>query len=632
MTAASIAEPNSVRRGQSRAALFWMLAVFAAPILVYGQTLSFDFVNFDDNVYVYENHDVLEGLSTEGARWAFTNAHYQNYHPLTWVSHMADVAMFGPAPGMHHAVNVALHALNSALLFLLLRAWTGALGKSAAVALLFAVHPLHVESVAWISQRKELLSTFCLFVGLGLYTQYVRRPTRASQVAFLLMCAAAILAKPALFVLPGLLLLLDYWPLRRFEKTGAHPNPVRRLLLEKTLLTAVAIILAVVSGIMLERAGADALHSVYSWPERLLNALVTTAVYVGQTVWPARLVPFYPRPDGLPTWPAIAASAILIAAISAAAIRYRSRYPYLLTGWGWYLLTVVPQSGIAYAGLYSHADRDAYLPITGLLIIAVWGVCAVADRRGFGRRALFSTAVVAVGLYGLMAYVQTGHWRNSGALWQYTIAVMPENALANQNLGVLLLESGRLDESEALLQHALEFSQSQPLARTEIGGRALNSLGAIASARGEFEQASALYARAADRLPRDLDVRSNWGEALLAARRPAEAIEVLRAVTVRDPSRASTWNTLAVALLVQGEIDAARKAAERAVALEPDVSEYHYRVALAEFAAERYDPALDHLQRALRIDSGYSEALQLRAEIYSRRGIAPEDIPPLDAP
>ncbi len=607
----------------ARAAAMWMLVVFTAPFLIYGQTFSFDFVNYDDNIYVYDNPMVQQGLSAEGIEWAFSAPRYGNYDPVTWVSYMIDVQAFGRSARGHHIVNVVLHALNAVLLFLVLRSWTGETRMSVAVALLFAVHPLRVESVAWVSGRKDVLSMFFMLAAFSVYTQYVRRKTFARYLVVVALFVAGLLSKPMLVTFPLLLLLVDYWPLRRLQpdsESGAAPATVRGLVVEKLPLMAISGAVSLVTLVGQESAGIMRTDSAFPIANRVANALQSYATYLLQTVWPARLVPFYPNSGTVSPWPVVLGSAVLIFGLSAIAIGVRKKHPFVLTGWAWYLLSLVPVIGIVQVGLQAHADRYTYVPQIGILVAAVWGGCALLGRFNISRNVMTGIASAAVVLFGLMAYVQAGHWRNSETLWKYTIKVAPENALAHQNLGIYSLTDGDINEAEAALQRALELSAANPYLFVAFGGPTLNSLGAIATARGDYADAIAKYDQAAQLLPGNAGVHSNYGEALLAAGRfVAAEMELTRAVEL-DPAQASAWNALAYAAILQDKPDAALEASARAVALEPDNAEFRFHMALAEFAAKRYAAALEHIDATLAIDDRFGPALALQNEIKEKHG------------
>ncbi len=601
--------------------------VFGLPMLVFGQVVAFDFLNHGDDVQVYQNPTVAKGLSLGAIASALTTVDAGAYRPLTSIAHMLDVQAFGLVPGSHHAVNLFLHAMNGVLLFLLLRGWTGAIGKSAVVALLFAVHPLYVESVAWIAQRNQLLGAFLMFLTLGAYTQYVRAPSRTGFGGVLALYACTLFVEPTLFVLPALFLLIDYWPLDRDNDVTKGAR-----LVEKLPFAVVAVAFAIVAYLVWKQTGPVLLQPSYSAGVRISNAIVACAIYVGQFAWPANLVPFYPYPGTMPAWPAIAAAIGVLGGITGAAMRYRGAHPFVIVGWGWYLLTVAPTLRAVYIGQNAHADHNAYVPLVGLFIIVVWGVPVITARWALRPRTLQGIAATAIGSFALMAYVQTGHWRNSQSLWQHAAEVMPHNAVAHEKLGQLYFDNGNLEGSEAALQKAVEYSANNPYARVTIGGRSLNTLGAVATARQDFEQAAKYYARAVDLLPGDAHICSNYGEALLASGRLGEAIQALRHAVQLDDHLARAWNSLAFALVLNHKTDEALEAGTHAVELEPNNAENWYHLALAEFAAERYDQALKYLSRVFAIDEQFEPGLVLRTEIFARRGIEPADVEAVATP
>ena len=609
-----------------------MVVIFGLPFVIFGQTVSFDFINYGDDVYVYNNPNVQDGVSLDSIRWAFTSAYYGNYHPLTWLSHMLDVQWFGLSPGRHHGVNVLLHAMNGVLLFLLLRGWTGSLGKSAAVALLFAVHPLHVESVAWIAERKEVLSTFLMLLTLGAYTQYVRKPSRQGYGAVAFLYTLTLLAKPSLAVLPALLLLLDHWPLKRiYDDRGPRKN-LRTLLIEKIPLIAISVLMMIATYVALRQSGTTLLGIPYPATARAANAILTYAVYPVQTLWPANLVPFYTYAGTVYSFAAIATALAFLITISVIAIRYRATHPFALVGWCWYLVSVLPSLGIVYAGMHGHADHHTYVPLIGIFILVVWGVSAIIARWSSRSLAMMGIAAGVIALFALMAYVQTSHWRNSESLWRYTTKVSPENALAYQNLGAIYLRIGNVEESQAALLKAFEYSAANPYATAVTGAHLLNSLGAVASEQGDFEQASQYFDGAVQLRPLDARLRCNLADVLILAGRLDDAERELRRAVELDANLARAWNSLAFALVMNGLQDEALEAGAHAVALEPGNPEFRHQMALAEFAAERYDRALEHLEAVLAIDEHFEPALVLKTEILGRRGIDPDDIGELDAP
>jgi protein O-mannosyl-transferase len=596
-----------------RAATLWMLVIFGATLAIYYQSFTFGFVNYDDNTYVYDNPDVLAGLSWEGVRWAFEKPQYGNYDPMMWLSFMATIEFAGNSPAVHHIINVILHACNSVLLFLLLRGWTGANGKSAVVALLFALHPLHVESVAWISSRKDVLSGFFAFIALGMYTQYTRTKSWRSYVGAILLFIAGILSKPTLVMFPAVLLLLDWWPLKR---TGE----IRRVLVEKVPILAVCAGVSVATLIGQNDAGILRTDTAFPLAVRITTAAVSYCVYVLQTLWPEGLAPSYPHTGLMPPFIVWMAASAALAATTVYAVRARNSQPYFVVGWLWFLGMLAPVIGLIQIGLQVRADRYTYLPLIGVFIIAAWGGSALVAKRKVGSRTAGAIATAAIALYALMAYVQIGHWRDSESLWEYTIKVSPENAMAYQNLGVHYVHTGRIDKAQEALERALELSDVNTHTKVFVGGPTLHSLGAIAMARQDYGLAAQYFGDAAKLQPGNADTIGVLGDALMALGKFEEAEREFKRALELDPEQAASWHSLAVIDTHRGHAESAVEHAARAVELEPDNSEYHYRLGLAELMARRPEQALQHLDESLALDPGFPLAVELRNAIIGARG------------
>jgi Flp pilus assembly protein TadD len=469
------------------------VVLFLAALVPYLQTARFDFVGLDDDLYVTENPRVKEGLTPEGVAWAFRTFHSYNWHPLTWISHMADVSLFGTKPGGHHLMNAILHAANTLLLFLLLRTGTGALWRSAFVAALFALHPLHVESVAWISERKDLLSTLFGFGCIAVYFRYAGRRKTSLFLASLFLFLLSLLSKPTLVTMPFLLLLLDFWPLERREPPG-------RLLLEKVpfLLLSAGSAAATIAAQYL----GGAVRSLEAIPlaVRVENALWSYVVYAWKAVWPAGLAVYYPHPMDLPDWPAMGGEALFWRALAGGAVLLaaafgvflgRKRFPWLATGWFWYLLTLVPMIGIVQVGSHAVADRYTYIPLVGLFLAAVWGAAALAGRWR-GKRAFPVLAALAalsvLAVAGTLAFRQASYWRNSESLFRRAVQAVPEGALMHVNLGNILIGQGRFEEAVLEYGNALKVRPRY--------GTALYFLGLAWQRAGDDEKAGAYYTRA----------------------------------------------------------------------------------------------------------------------------------------
>ena len=414
-----------------------------ATLAVYAQVIRHDFVNFDDDKYVYENSHVRSGLTWKGIAWAFTTTVGGNWHPLTWLSHMLDCELFGLNAGYHHLVNVLLHILNSFLLLLVLEKMTGAFWRSATVAALFALHPLHVESVAWVAERKDVLSTLFFMLILWAYVPYAERPSRKRYGLICAFLVLGLMAKPMLVTVPFVLLLLDYWPLERLQldeskgSDGTRGRPGRsgggrkqaalRLIAEKVPLLALVAVSSAVTFVAQQRVGAMSMGTSVPLSGRIANALVSYFAYIGKMFWPSHLAVFYPYRHAVPAWE-WAGAALLLVGLSIIVVLAGQRRRYLSVGWFWYLGTLVPVIGLVQVGAQSMADRYTYVPLIGLFLIAVWGAAdltAVWSRGRTGLRAL--SGVVIVGCMVATSF-QVGTWKNGLTLFGHALKVTKANA------------------------------------------------------------------------------------------------------------------------------------------------------------------------------------------------------------
>jgi len=492
------------RRTWSRpaaACLILALSVFA----VYGRTAGHSFITFDDEQYVASNPVVQRGLTAGGFAWAFTTTHAANWHPLAWLSHMADAELFGMGAGGHHLVNVLLHAANAVLLFLALGALTGAPARSAFVAALFALHPLHVESVAWVSERKDLLCGTFWILSMGAYAAYAARGGWKRYLPVAACLALALLAKPMAVTLPFVLLLLDFWPLRRVGNV-----PARRLLLEKVPLLALSLASCVATYLAQQSGGAMSPFPVPLWA-RLANAAAAYVAYLGKTLWPAALSVFYPHPwavgmPGLPAWRWVGASLLLLA-ITALALRAARARPYLATGWLWFLGTLVPVIGLVQAGEQGMADRYTYLPLVGVFIVLAWGIPDLLEERPWKRPALAAAAGAVLVLLALLSFRQAGLWRDTVTLFRHAVAVTENNWMAHNVLGYALEKDGRSAEALEELRESVRIQPNFMKSRYNLGNALL--------AHGDFDGAI-FHFRAATRLSPSpfSEAHNNLGSAL----------------------------------------------------------------------------------------------------------------------
>jgi protein O-mannosyl-transferase len=571
---------------------------------VFGQTVHHQFINYDDPLYVLDNEHVRAGISWPGIEWAFTHVHSQNWHPLTTISHMLDCELFGVNPGAHHLVNVFWHSIAAVLVFILLFQSTNRTWASAFVAAVFTVHPLRVESVAWIAERKDVLSGGFFLLTLIAYVAYVRKRTLGRYLATSILLACGLMSKPMLVTTPLVLLLLDYWPLRRFEKTQDRRRARAEIILEKIPLFALSI------GSIIATLWAQnfALGSTEFLPLkwRITNAIFSYFEYVRQTFWPVDLIPFYVHPENrLEMWRLILAIVFLIAVTAIAFIRRRQN-PYLIVGWLWYLVMLLPVIGIVQVGLQGHADRYTYLPQIGLLIAIVWLICDLTksclSRRTGSAKAeraqkiiLGVAAVIVVGTLSILSAKQTTYWRDTETLWRHTLDITPNNDVAHAGLAGILFVRGQIDESIDHYQRALRLRDGNVGAQFGLG-RALaakqkidpaifhyqkalsiqpdyvaasNDLGVLLASKGEVRQAIEAWRQTLSFDPDNPDAANNiaWMRATAAdadLRDGKEALELARRALRSGDKNPVMLRTLAAAQAENGEFADAIATAERA--------------------------------------------------------------------
>ena len=585
--------------------LVFVCAVLAAlTIAVYGRTLGFGLTNYDDDVYILTNGHVSNGLTPAGIVWAFTTFHASNWHPLTWLSLMLDAQFGAPDPRVFHATNVLLHVANTLLLLLALRRMTGALWRPAAVAVLFAVHPLHVESVAWIAERKDVLSTLFWMLTLYAYARYVERPEAGRYFALAAAFAAGLLAKPMLVTLPVVLILIDFWPLGRLAG-----NPVTvfgsrgrgGLLLEKVPLLALSAASSVITFIA-QRQG-SALKDLETFPPgaRIENAIVSASTYLVKTVWPTGLAVFYPHPkEALPIASVIAA-ALSLAAITVCAILAARRVPYLTVGWFWYAATLLPVIGLVQVGSQARADRYTYVPLVGIFIAAAWGAAEVSDFFARRSRALVTTVLLLViAAFSMAAWVQTQYWRSGVDLFARAVAVTKNNAVAENNLGSALFARGAVDQAVA---HFEASHRIDPL----YADASANLAGALAQT-GRYDTAIELCNETLARAPSHASSHSNLGMALLMKGRLADATAHLREALRLRPGYPVTQGGLGLALLLQGDLTGAIENLRSAASLNPGFFDAHLYLGAALVQSRRFEEAEAQLDEALRIRPGDPQA------------------------
>jgi len=541
------------------------LLLAAVTLAVYNPVSRNAFVNFDDDHYIIRNPHVTSGLNLKTVKWAFTNYYEANWHPLTWLSHAADCQWFGMNPAGHHYMNVLLHAVNVILLFLLLQSATGYTWRSLMVAALFALHPVNVESVAWVSERKNVLSMMFFLLTLISYGRYVKRPSpgRYGAVAFLFACG--LMAKPQVITLPFVLLLWDYWPLGRFRsEPGAEAAKISKLLLEKVPLFGLSLSSAVVT-MQAQRAG-GAIHNfaAYSFPVRLQNAIVAYSRYIGKALWPARLSPLYPHPlDLLRFWQVIA-SALFLLAVTALVIRNR-RHGYLFTGWFWFVGTLVPMIGLVQVGEQAMADRYAYLPFIGLFALVCWAVADWAKEKKIPAAWLPGLAIVILASLSVLTYRQIGYWRDSETLWSYALRVTSVPSYkAHFNLAMAYDQQGRYDEAILQLKESIDPRNDDP--QIHLG------LGIYDQRHGHLQEAAGEY-RTAMRLASNPMLKAEALTNLASLERQqknyAQATSDFAAALELNPQQTTALVGMGLLSQRQGALARAVELYSRAMAVEP---------------------------------------------------------------
>lgn len=583
---------------------------------VFGQTLWHDFVNYDDEDYVLKNPYIKNGLNIGGIGWAFTHVHAGNWHPLTTISHMLDCQLYGLQPWGHHLTNVLLHAAAVILLFLALRELTNTHWPGAFVAAVFAVHPLHVESVAWIAERKDVLSGVFFMLTLWAYARFARsnRPAWGLYSTVIFFYALGIMCKPTLVTLPFVLLLLDYWPLRRFTvlSPGAGPNRTRSiqyLLVEKIpffVLSAVSCIATLLA------QGMTAVRTEeLTFSGRISNALVSYVLYLGQMIWPTDLAAFYPHPvaelnivqptdltafyphpvAGLSIVQILLASLILVI-ISAVSFVWRKKYPFLLVGWLWFLGMLVPMVGLVQVGIQARADRYTYLSQIGLYLLVTWAALELFAKSRHGAEMLRTIAVLIISGLTIDSYFQARSWRDSEALWRHALAHTASNYMAHSGLADALLKKGRLDEAIVHFRKAVEISD-------DYSGH--NTFGDALMKNGQVDEAILHFRRAIELYPNFPVAHGNLGNAFLAKGDLVDAIASFRTALQIQPNYVSARNNLGISLAKLGKTEEAQMEFREILRIDPTSLDAHCNLATLLLQLGQRDEAIAHLREASRL-------------------------------
>ena len=572
--------------GNVRPELWICMLLVLVAFVVYAPVGKFKFQNYDTAKYVYANPYVKQGLTIDGIRWAFTTTYHSNWHPLTWLSHMLDVELYGLEAGRHHLTNVLFHIVNTLLLFWGFHRTTGKLWPSSLVAALFALHPLHVQSVAWVAERKDVMSLFWGLLALGSYVGYARNPGLGRFIPVLIFFSLGLMSKPMLVTLPFLLLLLDYWPLGRFQfgqsrsiDDSQPPIYSKAALIGEKLplfvLTAVSCMLTVHA----QRLG-GAIGSMEAFPldVRLANVPVAYASYIGKMIWPNHLAILYPHP-GMPSmWQAMA-SGLFLLGVTFFAVKYVRSRPWFLVGWLWYLGTLIPVIGLVQVGGQAMADRYAYLPLIGLYIIVAWGLNDLLSRFRY-QRAISIVILLLVSLTLMKVSSQeVAYWQNSGTLFGRALEVTRRNYVAHNNLGTYLASQGQIEEAIAHFEKARIISPNYDLPPFNIG--------LAYASRRQYQKAISYYREALAKNPEFALAYHKIGYALYRVARFDQAVENLEQAVRLNPANAEAYNHLGAALVRLGEIDRAIASFRQALRIRPDYPEARFNLNNAVKAANR---------------------------------------------
>ena len=544
------------------------LVLVATTLAVYWQVTNHEFINYDDGLYVTENSHVQAGLTLESIKWAFTTGHAANWHPVTWLSHMLDIELYGLNPMGHHWTNLQFHIANSLLLFFILFKMTGALWKSAFVAALFALHPLHVESVAWVAERKDVLSAFFGMLTISAYIMYVKKRNLLRYSLVFIFLSLGLMAKPMLVTLPFVLLLLDLWPLKRLnlplnQPAGSQNSNFIPLILEKI---PFLVPVAISSILTLVAQHSSALKTLESFPlqTRVANALISYINYIVKTLWPLHLSVFYPHPENLPAWQIIGATLLIAVAIFLSIHRLK-KYPYIIVGLLWFFITLFPVIGIIQVGDQAMADRYTYIPLIGIFIILAWGGSDLL-KKWTNKKIVSSILAMSVLLVLTMqSFHQAAHWKNSSTLFENAIKVTGNNWLAHNNLGIALFSEGKLDKAIYHYKKALNIKPDT------LG--AIKNLGIALSEKGNFKEAAQHFSKALVINPEDFDAYHKLGGILAKQGKFNEAIRHFAEAIKINPDYAPAYNEIGIILAEKGKLEKSNDFFSKAIQLEPDCKE-----------------------------------------------------------
>jgi protein O-mannosyl-transferase len=601
------------------------LVLVGMTLLIYLRVSQYSFINFDDGLYVLNNPNVQAPLSLKSIHWAFTSVQAFNWHPLTWLSHILDFQLYGLNAGGHHLTSLVFHLANTVLLFLVFERMTKRLWPSVLVAALFALHPLHVESVAMIAERKDVLSGFFWIITLWTYRYYVEGPVISRYLLVLMSFSLGLMAKPMLVTLPFVLFLMDYWPLQRFPFGGGKERDDLREPLDRRGAKWVSLVLEKIPLLLLTAASSaitfyaqqSAVSQSLPWSSRISNALVSYVAYLGKMLWPHNLSFFYVYSTALPNWQVIGCG-ILLGIISLWVVWNWKSYPYLVVGWLWYVGTMVPVIGLIQVGAQSMADRYTYLPLIGIFIMIAWGLPDLLAGFPYRKIVMSAMAGLLIPILMICSWVQVGYWQNSITLFQHALKTDSGNFKAHDLLGVTLTEQGKLDKA---LFHFQEAKRINPKY-----GYVYNNLGVALEKNGRTEEAKAQYTEAIRIQPGLFEAQYNLGMIRLQQRDPQKAVFHFKAALRKNKNYVEAYNGLGVAFQQQGKIKEAITYYSEAIRIMPFYALPHYNLGTAFFHTGEIDGAIEQFEEALRIEPDYYKALNNLGWAQARKGRKDEAI------
>lgn len=592
---------NMVRKWDSVVYTFLVLITLA----VYWQVHQFEFINFDDIVYVTQNHYVQSGLTSDGIRWAFSTLYAEFWHPLTWISLMLDYQIYGSNAGGFHVTNLIFHVLSTLLLFWLMNRMTGAVWKSAFVAAFFALHPLHVESVAWVAERKDVLSAFWGMLTLCFYVRYSEKPDLKRYLLVLIFFLCALMSKAMAVTLPVIMILLDYWPLNRFN--ARKGNVILWQIKEKTPFLILSAVFTIIT-----------IYARYNLPvkefpitSRIANALVASMNYLVKTFWPYDLAVFYPFSDQLPLWQ-VFGSFLLIMVISMAVIIAAKRMPYLLVGWLWYLITLLPVAGIIQSTTHSMHDNYTYLPSIGIAMMLAWGVPLLWPGKNYHKKIALFIGISAIAIWTILTWHQCGYWQNSFKLWNHALNATKNNYLAYNNLGIVLFNEGKIYEALHHYNNALQITKDNAVIYTNRG--------ILFEKIGQYSKAIEDYNEAIRLVPYYIKALNGRGNTYYKLGQYQKAIDDYTKIIKINSLYYQAYHNRGVSYYQLGQYLLAIQDYEETLRLKPDHAEAYYNRGNAYYKLAQYQDAIADYTQAIVLKINYARAYHNRGLAYLSAG------------